>query len=76
MPSGRYQPAADGNDVISVYRALAMESSVSHVRAQLAGAKDGKRRRQRAVAVLYLPSACVRAAIWVRWGNLNAPQLS
>lgn len=66
MPSGRYQPAADGNDVISVYGALATEYSVSHVRTQLARDKDGRQRKQHAVAFLYLPSGCVREGIWVR----------
>lgn len=61
------------NDVIFVYGVVATEYSVSHVRAQLAGAKDGKQRRQRAAAVLYLPSGCVREGIWVGWGDLNAP---
>lgn len=50
-----------------------MEYSVSHVSAQLAGAEDGKRRRQCAAAVLALPSGCLRAGAWVRWGNLDAP---
>lgn len=37
----------------------------------LPGAKDGKRRRQCAVAALYLPSGLCKRGIWVRWGNLN-----
>lgn len=50
-----------------------MEYSVSHVRAQLAGAKDGNGRRQCAAAVLSLPSGCLRAWAWVKQGHLNAP---
>lgn len=77
MPSGRYQLASDGNDVISVYRALATQYSVSHVGAQLAGAKDGKRRRQRAAAACVPALWLCKSGHWVRGGggggDLNAP---